>query len=108
MNEGQTTEQTSTERCLTQTDIDRHIVAMQCFTAAHGVLGRYKNCGLHDDSPLHRVSICTLVLEDRSVVVGVSKAEEAGFNADTNEWLARENAIQQVRSRLAAAIESIT
>ena len=79
-----------------QADIEDSIVSEDIFTAVDGMHGKCKNVGLCDDSPLHNVTICVLILVDRSTVAGVShglhgteaaaKARELAIDSAVQHW----------------------
>ena len=84
---------------LTPADIENAIVSEEIFTAVHGLHGKYKNVGLHGDSPLHNVTICVLVLEDCSTASGVSHGLPAIEAATEARALAVASAVQRWNSR---------
>ena len=84
---------------VTPADIENAIVSEEIFTAVHGLHGKYKNVGLHGDSPLHNVTICVLVLEDCSTASGVSHGLPAIEAATEARALAVASAVQRWNSR---------
>ena len=80
---------------VTPADIEDAIICEDVFTAVDGLLGKYKTVGLSADSPLHNVTICVLVLADRSTVSGVSHGLSATKAATEARSLAISSAVQR-------------
>lgn len=80
---------------VTPEDIEKAIVSEDTFTAVDGLTGKYKNAMLGEDSPLHNVTICVLILEDRSTVSGVSHGLAAVEAAVEAKSIAIASAVQR-------------
>lgn len=98
---------------ITPKDIEDSIDQEWFFTAAKGVEGRDGGgLILLQDSPLHRVTFCVLVLRNGFTVTGESAcASPENFDVEIGRKIARENAVQKIwplmgyelRSKLAKA-----
>ena len=80
---------------VTPEDIGKAIVSEETFTAVDGLAGKYKSVMMGADSPLHNVTICVLILEDRSTASGVSHGLAAAEAAVEAKSLAIASAVQR-------------
>jgi len=83
---------------ITPADIEANIASEHYFTAADGVNGANEFMRLiHDDSPLHLLTFCVLVLRNGFTVTGESAcASPKNFDAKIGQRIARENAVAKV------------
>lgn len=92
---------------VTEGDVEAAIASEHFFTAAHGVLGAWRDGDAAPDGPdaLALLTICVLVLRNGFTVTGTSAcASPANFDADIGKSLARRDAVRQVWPLLGYAL----
>lgn len=101
---------------ITTADIEANIATVNCFTAADGVLGAYKNNNdvyvgdrVTESSkvPLSLLTICVMVLKNGFTVTGESAcASPENFDAEIGRYIARKNAIEKIRTLMEYELKS--
>lgn len=86
---------------VTPADIEANIDAAYYFTAGQGANAGLKahseDFGLMDESPLHLLTFCVLVLKNGFTVTGESAcASPENFDAEIGRNVARANAVQKI------------
>ena len=101
---------------ITPADIEANILSAHYFTAGQGDRQAQEDAadgllGLHNESPLHLLTFCVLVLRNGFTVTGESAcASPENFDAEIGRKIARQNAVAKIwplmgyelRSRLAS------
>jgi hypothetical protein len=93
---------------VTPADIEANIVSEYCFTAWDGVMGASEFLQMvSDDSPLHLLTFCVLVLRNGFTVVGKSAcASPENFDEAIGRKIARQDAVNQVWPLMGYALRS--
>lgn len=97
---------------ITSADIEANIAGEYYFTANHGVQGEYLSnpgdfAGLPVFTALHLLTFCVLVLRNGFTVTGESAcASPENFNAEIGKKIAREKAVEKIRSLMGYELKS--